>query len=68
MLNEKPKRKQRKRKPVDKHKKFFAINQPHLYQDLSQTSFSNSALKSRTIKKMEKSLPQSPQKKKRSNV
>ena len=48
---------------MDKHRKNFAINHHHLYQELSQTSFSNSALKSRTIKKMEKFLPQSPQRK-----
>ena len=49
---------------MNKHINNFAINHPHLDKELSQTSFSNSALKLRTIKKVTKSLRQSPREKK----
>ena len=56
------KRKERERKHLAKHRKNFAINHPNLNQEPFQTSFSNSTVKSRTIKKVEKSLPQSSRK------
>ena len=61
---EEHKRKERDRKRLANHRKNFAINHPHLVQEPSQTSFSNSAVISRPNKKVEKSLPQSPRKKK----
>ena len=56
--------KERKKENVWLNRKFFAINHPHLDQEPSQTSFNYSAVKSRTIKKVEKSFPESPRKKK----
>ena len=44
---------------LNKHRKSFAINYPYLDQEPSQTSFSNSTVKPRTAKNVEKSLPQS---------
>ena len=52
------KRKERERKRLNKHRKSFAINNPYVDQEPSQTSFSNSNVKSRTVKKVEKRLPQ----------
>ena len=57
---EQPKRMEGGRKRLDKQRKVFVINHPNLDLVPSQTSFKNSAVKSRTIKKVEKSLPQSP--------
>ena len=52
------KRKDRKRRRLAKHRKFFVINHSHLDQEPSQTtSFRNSDVTSRAIKNMEKSLP-----------
>ena len=64
---EERKRQEKERKCLAKHRKNFSISQPHLDQQPSQTSLSNSAVKSRTIKKVEKTLPQSLRKKERSN-
>ena len=63
---EEHKKKERERKRMAKLRKNIAINH-HPQEPLDSqpsTSFSNSAVKSRTIKKVKKSLPQSPRRKK----
>ena len=61
---EEQQRKEREIKRLAKHRKKFAINHSDLDQEPSQASFNSSAVKSRTIKKVVKHLPQSPRKKK----
>lgn len=55
-------RKEKQRKGLVKQRNLFAINHHNLDQEPSQTSISNSTVKSRTIKKMKKSRPKSANK------
>lgn len=62
---EEQKKKDRERKELTKLRKKVGIdnNSDHLTPDTCQPSFSNSAIKSRTIKRVEKVLPRSPRRK-----
>ena len=57
-------RKEAERKCLDKHRKNFAINHPHLDEEPSQTSISNSTIKSKNCKKSGK-LPLTKSEKKK---